>query len=63
MLTVCAWCPKTKAEDDAVLRGEPVSHGICDVHYLELLEEIHGCGQVSGDPTRAGLALAPIPSR
>lgn len=63
MVTVCAWCVKTEAEEDAYFRGEPVSHGICDVHYQELLGEIHGCGAVSGDPTRAGLALAPIPSR
>lgn len=61
MLAVCAWCPLTSEETLAIERGEPVTHGICDQHYLELLEESHGCDAVSGDPTRAGRALAPLP--
>jgi hypothetical protein len=60
MLTVCAWCQETEQEKEARQLGLPVSHGICDEHYLELLEGIHGCSPVQPGLTTTGLSLGPF---
>lgn len=45
-----------------MFRGEPVTHGICELHYQELLEgdANHGRSQVRCDVTASGVALAPM---
>lgn len=40
MLVVCAWCPESPKEQEAVLMGVEVSHGICERHHDELMKWI-----------------------
>jgi hypothetical protein len=47
MVTDCAWCPVTEETERAIRQGVPVSHGICEYHYLELMVKIQGEGSLT----------------
>lgn len=38
LVFACAWCPKSKQPD--IKQDEEYSHGICETHYRELMEEL-----------------------